>query len=91
MSNLAPPTQTKTLAGGTTAAKMTGTRGYTTKNRNTAGVTTTGTRGPEDLGIVIIDGKKVDVKPQPLMLKKSDIEKKPAPSDMGKPVSGASG
>ena len=91
MSNLAPPTQTKRLAGGTTAAKMTGTRGYTTKNRNTAGVTTTGTRGPEDLGIVIIDGKKVDVKPQPLMLKKSDIEKKQAPSDMGKPVSGASG
>ena len=69
---------------------MTGTRGYTTKNRNTAGVTTTGTRGPEDLGVVTIDGVKVNVRPQPLMLKKADKEKI-MPSDMGKPVSGASG
>lgn len=48
--------------------------GYgTTKNRRTAGVTTTGTkRYGEDLDHVKIDGRTVNVKPKPLMVKRSD-------------------
>ncbi len=38
----------------------------TTKNRKTAGVTTTGTRGAEDLDYVTLEnGQRINVKPKP--------------------------
>lgn len=42
--------------------------GYTTKKR-TAGYTTTGTRGPEDIEYVTIGDQRVYVKPKPLMMR----------------------
>ena len=39
--------------------------GHTTKNRKTAGMTTTGTRAHENIEEVIINGHVVNVKPKP--------------------------
>lgn len=90
MSSLAPPSGTKKgipntgatrggVAGG--VSKRTGQMNYGTTKRRTAGMTTTGTRGPEDHEWEMYMGQKIYVKPKPLMIKHSD---KAAAEDQGR-------